>query len=163
LAAIDASIKKMVSSLSIKNKEAVDRGATMWKATLEKQDVKTRLEREKVEAAKMEFQAGVMKAKNEATRLSLAKMIQEFKTLMADMARMDPLARREGGDVGTSCGGVHGSIGTHACTSVHADNDIDEHGCVVSHASAGSTDEVPHVIANEVDVVEVQPPLTPFH
>jgi hypothetical protein len=39
----------------------------MWKAMLEKQDVKIGLEREKVEAAKMETQTGVMKAMNEAT------------------------------------------------------------------------------------------------
>jgi hypothetical protein len=67
------------------------------------------------------------------------------------------------GDGGASCGGVHGSIGTHACIGVHADNNIDKHGCIVSHASAGSTNEVMHVIANEVDVVEIQPSFTPFH
>jgi hypothetical protein len=60
---------------------------------LEKQDVKIGLEREKVEATKMEAQDGVMKAMNEATQLLLAKMTQESKILMADMASMDPLAR----------------------------------------------------------------------
>lgn len=81
-----------MSSFSIENKEAADRGAAMWKAMLE-QDVKIVLEREKVEATKMEAQAGIMKAMNEATHLSLAKMTQESKILMADMASMDPLAR----------------------------------------------------------------------
>ncbi|KAK1678997.1 hypothetical protein QYE76_039845 [Lolium multiflorum] len=93
LAAIDASIEKMMFSFSIENKEAADRGAAMWKAMLEKQDVKIGLEREKVEATKMEAQAGVMKAMNEATQLSLAEMTQESKILMTDMASMDPLAR----------------------------------------------------------------------
>jgi hypothetical protein len=35
LAAIDASIEKMVSFFSIENKEVADRGATMWKEMLE--------------------------------------------------------------------------------------------------------------------------------
>jgi hypothetical protein len=65
----------------------------MWKAMLEKQDVKIGLEREKVEAAKMEAQAGVMKSMNETTQLSLAKMTQESKILMAYMVSIDPLAR----------------------------------------------------------------------
>jgi hypothetical protein len=54
---------------------------------LEKHDVKIGLEREKVEATKMEAQVGVMKAMNEATQLSLAKLTQESKILMADVAR----------------------------------------------------------------------------
>jgi hypothetical protein len=51
------------------------------------------LEREKVEAAKMESHAAAMKATNEATQLLLANMTQESKILMANMAKMDPLAR----------------------------------------------------------------------
>jgi hypothetical protein len=46
-----------------------------------------------MEAAKMEAHAAAMKATNGATHLSLAKMTQESKILMADMAKMDPLAR----------------------------------------------------------------------
>ncbi|KAK1692295.1 hypothetical protein QYE76_008992 [Lolium multiflorum] len=67
--------------------------AVVWKAILEKQDMKIELEREKVEAAKMEAHAATMKATNEATRLSLTKMSQESKILMDDMEKMDPLAR----------------------------------------------------------------------
>lgn len=55
--------------------------------------MKIELEREKVEAAKMESHAAAMKATNEATQLLLANMTQETKILMADMAKMDPLAR----------------------------------------------------------------------
>jgi hypothetical protein len=54
----------------------------MWKAMLEKQDVKIGLEREKVEATKMEAQARVMKVMNGDMQLSLAKMTQESKILM---------------------------------------------------------------------------------
>ncbi|XP_071678223.1 uncharacterized protein [Lolium perenne] len=55
--------------------------------------MKIALEREKVEAAKLEAHAATMKATNEATQLSLTKMSQESKILMADMDKMDPLAR----------------------------------------------------------------------
>jgi hypothetical protein len=65
----------------------------MWKAILDKQDMKIALEREKVEAAKLEAHAATMKATNEGTQLSFAKMSQESKILMADMDKMDPLAR----------------------------------------------------------------------
>ncbi|KAK1603139.1 hypothetical protein QYE76_007874 [Lolium multiflorum] len=93
LAAMDASIEKMTTSFSVENKEAADRGAIVWKAILDKQDAKIELERERVEEAKMEAHAAAMKATNEATQLSLAKMSQESKILMADMEKMDPLAR----------------------------------------------------------------------
>jgi hypothetical protein len=46
------------------------------------------IEREKVEAAKMEGQANMIKAMNEASTKS-----QEAKILMEDMLGMDPLAR----------------------------------------------------------------------
>ncbi|KAK1697187.1 hypothetical protein QYE76_013884 [Lolium multiflorum] len=93
LAAMNASLKKMITSFSMENKEAADRAAVVWNAILDKQDMKIELEREKVEAAKMEAHAAAMKATNEATQLSLAKMSQQSKILMADMEKMDPLAR----------------------------------------------------------------------
>jgi hypothetical protein len=60
------------------------RGTAMWRAMLENQDVKLGLEREKVEAAKMKARSGMMKAMNEASNISLTKMSQEAKILMAD-------------------------------------------------------------------------------
>jgi hypothetical protein len=45
----------------------------MWKAMLDKQNVKIGLEMEKVEAAKMESQAGMMKAMNEASTSHLPR------------------------------------------------------------------------------------------
>jgi hypothetical protein len=92
LAAMDASLEKMISSFTTENKEAADRAADVWKSILDKQDMKIALERERVEAAKMEAHAAAMKATNEAKQLSLAKMTQESKILMADIKNMDPLA-----------------------------------------------------------------------
>jgi hypothetical protein len=51
----------------VENKEAEDRAAVVWKAILDKQDMKIELERGKVEVAKMEAHAAAMKATNEAT------------------------------------------------------------------------------------------------
>ena len=87
LAVMDASFENMISSFSAENKEAADRAADVWKAILDKQDMKIELEREKVEAAKMEAAAAAIKATNEATHLSLAKMTQEAQILMADMEK----------------------------------------------------------------------------
>ncbi|KAK1645907.1 hypothetical protein QYE76_063712 [Lolium multiflorum] len=92
LAAMDASLEKMIKSFSMENKEAEDRAVVVWKAIVDKQDMKIELEREKVEAAKMEAHAAAMRAANEATQLSLAKMSQESKILMDDMEKVGPLA-----------------------------------------------------------------------
>jgi hypothetical protein len=46
-----------------------------------------------VEAENMETHDAAMKATNEAMQLLLAKMSQESKILMADVEKMDPLAR----------------------------------------------------------------------
>jgi hypothetical protein len=54
LVAIGASNKKMASSFTAENKDRDERGVAMWKTMLDKQDVKIGLEREKVEAAKIE-------------------------------------------------------------------------------------------------------------
>ena len=77
LAAMDASFDKMMSSFSTENKAAADRQAAIWSAILQKQDQKMALEKERVEAAKMEAAATTIKVSNEAIYLSLAKMIQE--------------------------------------------------------------------------------------
>jgi hypothetical protein len=55
LAAMDASLEKMISSFSTENKEAADRADEGRES--EKQDMEIELEREKVEAAKMEAHA----------------------------------------------------------------------------------------------------------
>jgi hypothetical protein len=136
---------------------------------LEKQDVKIGLEREKVEAAKMEAQDGVMKAMNVATQLSLAKVTQESKILMADMVSMDPLARawhemyhervcKEMMAAQAATASMASSApSTHMCMPAYMPTTTS-----TSMAAPMSTDEVPQVIADEEDVVEVQLPLTPF-
>ena len=158
LAAINASIEKMVSSFSIENKEAADTGAAMWKAMLDKQYVKIGLERDKVKVVKMEAQVGVMKSMNEATQLSLAKMTQESKILMEDMESMDPLARgwhemyreRIGKEVLAAQAAAAASMTTSA----------------TSMPPPASVERVPAMevlpATAEEDVVEVQPPMTPF-
>jgi outer membrane murein-binding lipoprotein Lpp len=67
---MDASFEKMMSSFSMENKEVTDRSTVIWTTIMDKQDAKIELEREKVEAAKMEAHAATMKATNEATQLS---------------------------------------------------------------------------------------------
>jgi hypothetical protein len=93
LARIDASIDKMMASFSSTNKESDERSDAMWKAMLAKQDVKLGLEKEKVEATKLEAQTGMIKATNEASHVALAKMMEEAKNLTVDLSAMDPLAR----------------------------------------------------------------------
>jgi hypothetical protein len=93
LPAIAASIVKMVSSITTENKDRDVRGVAMWKSMLKKQDVKIGPEREKVEAAKMEAQAGMMKAMNETSNIALSKMTQQAKILMENLSNTEPLAR----------------------------------------------------------------------
>jgi hypothetical protein len=69
LAVVDASLEKMINSFSVENKEALDRAIVVWKAILDKQNMKIALEREKGEAAKMEAHTAAMKAPNEETQL----------------------------------------------------------------------------------------------
>jgi hypothetical protein len=65
--------------LHTKNKDRDEGGAAMWNAMLDKEDVKVGHEREKVESTKMEAQASMMKAMNESSNISLAKITQEAK------------------------------------------------------------------------------------
>ncbi|KAK1681513.1 hypothetical protein QYE76_042361 [Lolium multiflorum] len=172
LAAMDASIEKMITSFSVENKEAADRAAVVWKAILDKQDMKIELERERVEVAKMEAHAATMKDTKEATQLSLAKMSQESKILMPDMEKMDPLARawhemygeRIGQEVmaAPSCVGVSpGTIHVHVypdTVHVHA-----YPGTVHVHASPSDRGSCcNNGAAADEEGVEVEPPVTYF-
>jgi hypothetical protein len=58
----------------------------------ETQQEKLKLKTERVDAAKLEAQATMIKAMNESTNVASAKM-KEAKILQADMSIMDPLAR----------------------------------------------------------------------
>ena len=176
LAAMDASLEKMISSFSMENKEAADRAAVVWKAILDKQDMKIELEREKVEAAKMEAHAATMKATNEAMQLSLAKMSQESKILMADMEKMDPLARawhemyreRIGQEVLAARAASASPPAPSTFMSPPAPSTFMSptapSTCMPPPAPVEPVPamEVPPVLADDEDVVEVQPPMTPF-
>jgi hypothetical protein len=59
----------------------------------ETQQEKLKLVRERVDTAKLEAQATMIKAVNESTNVALAKMKEDAKILQADMSIMDPLAR----------------------------------------------------------------------
>jgi hypothetical protein len=97
---------------------------------------------------------------NEATQLSLAKMIQESKILMADMTRMDPLARvwhemhreRIGKEV-IAAQAAATSMAASASTTYMPPPTSTEH---------IPLNKVPQVKADEEDVVEVQPPVMPY-
>ena len=86
----DASIEKMMNSFTADNKERDEMNRSMWKAVLEKQEAKLQLEKEKVEAIKIEAQAGMLKAMNEANHFQLSKMKEEAKILTAKLDEMDP-------------------------------------------------------------------------
>jgi hypothetical protein len=113
-----------------------------------------------------------MKPMNEVTQLLLAKMIEESEILMAEMVSMDPLARvwlemyheRIGKEVmatqpaaAASAPSIHlpalAYMTTSTSTSMAAPAPM---------PPPASANEVPHVVADEEDIVEVQPPMTPF-
>jgi hypothetical protein len=51
------------------------------------------LERERVQAAKLEAEATLIKAKNDAKNFELTKMVEEAKILSMPLAGMDPLTK----------------------------------------------------------------------
>jgi hypothetical protein len=142
LAAMDPSLEKMTTSFSVENKEATDRAAVVWKAILDKQDMKIELEREKVEVAKMEAHIATMKATNKVTQLLLAKMSQESKISMADMEKMDPLVRALSTFMALST----------PSTFMPPPTTVDPIAAM----------ELPLGLDDDEEVVEVEPPLTPF-
>jgi hypothetical protein len=123
--------------------------------------MKIELERERVEAAKMEAHAAAMKIMNEATHLSFAKMSQESKILMADMATMYPLARvwhemyreRIGKEVLAAEEVAAASVTTSTPMMFMPPS------VPVEPVSAM---EVPQAIADKENVVEVELPMMPF-
>jgi hypothetical protein len=149
LATIDASVKKMVSSFTAKNKDMDERGTAM----LDKKDVKIGLEREKVEAAKIEAQAGMVKSMNEAANIVLAKMTQEVNILMADMSTMDPLARAWHE---MYCKMIGEEVMAAQVVAVASATPP------VIAAEPPVVDAQPPVIGVEPDVMDVALPLTPF-
>ncbi|KAK1662512.1 hypothetical protein QYE76_050671 [Lolium multiflorum] len=164
---MDASLEKMITSFSMENKEAADRAAVVWKAILDKQDMKIELEMEQVEAAKMEAHAAAMKATNEAIQLSLAKMSQESKILMADMEKMDPLARswhemyceRIIQEVLAARAASVSPPAPSTFMSPPAPSTFIPPPVTVDPVAAM---ELPSGLTDDEEVIEVEPPMTPF-
>jgi hypothetical protein len=79
--------------MNANTKELYDRSDTRWKEIKEAQREKLALERERVQAAKLEAEATLIKAKNDAKSFELTKMVEEAKILSMPLAGMDPLTK----------------------------------------------------------------------
>jgi hypothetical protein len=111
---------------------------------------------EKVELVKMEAHAAAMKATNQTTQLPLAKMSQESKILMADMAKMtqpnEMYRERIGQEVLAARVPSASMIAPTPSTFMPPPTPEEPVPAM----------EVSPVLADDEDVTEVQPPMTPF-
>jgi hypothetical protein len=90
----DVSINMFVDSMNTNTKELYDRSDARWKEIKdEAQSDKLVLERERVQAAKLEAEATFIKANNDAKSFELTKMVEEAKILSIPLAGMDPLTK----------------------------------------------------------------------
>jgi hypothetical protein len=80
-----------MDSINANSKELYDRSDARWKEIKETQKEKLALERERVLAAKIEVEATLIKAKNDAKSFELTKMVEEAKILSMPLEGMDPL------------------------------------------------------------------------
>jgi hypothetical protein len=92
-AGFDVSINLFVNSMNAYSKELYDRSNARWKEIKETQREKLALERERVQAAKIEAEATLIKAKNDAKSFELTKMVEEAKILSMPLEGMDPLTK----------------------------------------------------------------------
>jgi hypothetical protein len=79
--------------MNANSKELYDRHDARWKEIKETQKEKLALERESVQAAKIEAEATLIKAKNDAKSFELTKMVEEAKILLMPLEGMDPLTK----------------------------------------------------------------------
>jgi hypothetical protein len=79
--------------LSHLHSELYDRSDARWKEIKETQKEKLALERERVQAAKIEAEATLIKAKNDAKSFELTKMVEEAKIVSMPLEGMDPLTK----------------------------------------------------------------------
>jgi hypothetical protein len=77
----EAGVGIFVDSMNANSKELYDRSDARWKEIKEAQKEKLALERERVLAAKIEAEATLIKAKNDAKIFELTKMVEEAKIL----------------------------------------------------------------------------------
>jgi isocitrate dehydrogenase kinase/phosphatase len=93
VAGFDVSINMFVDSMNANTKKLYDRSDARWKEIKEAQREKLALERERVQAAKLEAEATLVKANNDAKSVELTKMVEEAKILSMRLAGMDPLTK----------------------------------------------------------------------
>jgi hypothetical protein len=82
-----------VDSMNANSKEIYDRSDARWKEIKETQKEKLVLETERVLAAKIDAEATLIKAKNDAKSFELTKMVEEAKILSMPLEAMDPLTK----------------------------------------------------------------------
>jgi hypothetical protein len=91
IAGFDVSVNLFVDSIA-NTKELYDRSDARWKEIKEAQREKLALERERIQGAKLEAEAILIKAKNYAKSFELTKMVEESKILSMLLEGMDPLS-----------------------------------------------------------------------
>jgi hypothetical protein len=79
--------------MNTNSKEIYDRFDARWEEIKETQSEKLALERERVQAAKIEAEDTLIKAKNDAKSFELTKMVEEAKILSMPLEGMDPLTK----------------------------------------------------------------------
>jgi hypothetical protein len=82
-----------VDSMNANTKKLNERFDARWKEIRETQREKMAIERERVQAAKLEAEATLIKAKNDAKTFELAKMVEEAKILAMPLTGMDALTK----------------------------------------------------------------------
>jgi hypothetical protein len=83
----------VVDSMNANSKELYDRSNARWKEIKETQKKKLALERKRVQAIRIEAEATLIKAKNDAKSFELTKMVEEAKILSMPLEGMDPLTK----------------------------------------------------------------------
>jgi hypothetical protein len=79
--------------MNANTKELYDRSDAMWKKIKETQREKLALERERFQAAKIDAEATLIKAKNDGKSFELTKMVEDVKILLMPLEGMDPLTK----------------------------------------------------------------------
>jgi hypothetical protein len=79
--------------MNANTKELYERSDARWKEIKETQREKLALESERVQAAKLEDEATLTKAKNDAKSFELTKVVEETKILSMPLAVMDALTK----------------------------------------------------------------------
>jgi hypothetical protein len=92
-AGFDVYVNLFVDSMNANSKELYDRSNARWKEIKETQREKLELERERVQATKIEAKATLIKSENGAKIFEFTKMVEEAKILSLPLEGMDPLTK----------------------------------------------------------------------